>query len=55
MIKNVMLGKDEGADNSSSDEENATDGSRGIAGRVSSITFKNGYFLYRTKHKKQTI
>lgn len=33
MIKNVMLGKDEGADT----EENRTVGSRGIVGRVSTI------------------
>lgn len=33
MIKNVMLGKDEGADI----EENRTVGSRGIVGRVSTI------------------
>lgn len=39
MIKNVMLGKDEGADSSTSDEEDAASGqsmSGGIAGRVSS-------------------
>lgn len=38
MIKNVMQGKDEGADNSDSDEENSTGGkvSSGIAGRVGS-------------------
>ncbi|XAR60894.1 hypothetical protein NMG60_11034435 [Bertholletia excelsa] len=35
MIKNVMQGKDEGADNSSSDDENATGASSGIAGRAS--------------------
>lgn len=37
MIKNVMLGKDEGADNSSSDEERNSNGrtSKGIGGRVS--------------------
>lgn len=37
MIKNVMQGKDEGADNSDSDEEKSTGGrvSRGIAGRKS--------------------
>ncbi|PIA35859.1 hypothetical protein AQUCO_03400032v1 [Aquilegia coerulea] len=38
MIKNVMLGKDEGADSSTSDEEDAASGqsmSRGIAGRAS--------------------
>ncbi|KAG2669713.1 hypothetical protein I3843_14G044700 [Carya illinoinensis] len=37
MIKNVMQGKDEGADNSDSDEENSTGGkvSSGIAGRKS--------------------
>ncbi|KAL6967937.1 Protein PEP-RELATED DEVELOPMENT ARRESTED 1, chloroplastic [Sarracenia purpurea var. burkii] len=35
MIKNAMQGKDEGAENSSSDEENATGVSSGIAGRAS--------------------
>ncbi|XP_058196658.1 protein PEP-RELATED DEVELOPMENT ARRESTED 1, chloroplastic [Rhododendron vialii] len=35
MIKNVMQGKDEGADNSSTDKENAADFSSGIAGRGS--------------------
>lgn len=37
MIKNVMLGKDEGAENSGSDEEHTTNGriSSGIRGRVS--------------------
>lgn len=37
MIRNVMLGKDEGADNSGDDEEDTAGGrraSRGIAGRV---------------------
>ena len=33
MIKNVMLGKDEGVEN----EKNRTGGSRGIVGRVSTI------------------
>lgn len=38
MIKNVMQGKEEGADNSDSDEEHSTGGkvSSGIAGRVGS-------------------
>lgn len=37
MIKNVMLGKDEGAEDSGADEEGTTGGrvSGGIAGRVS--------------------
>lgn len=40
MIKNVMQGKDEGADNSSSDEENTTCVSSGIAGRASVTGYK---------------
>ncbi|THG18001.1 hypothetical protein TEA_001396 [Camellia sinensis var. sinensis] len=40
MIKNVMQGKDEGADNSSSDEENTTHVSSGIAGRASVTGYK---------------
>lgn len=48
MIKIVMEGKDEGADNSSSDEENTTGSgvSSGIAGRVSSITLNRWITLY---------
>lgn len=56
MIKNVMQGKDEGADNSSTDKENAADFSSGIAGRVSSITLDRSPFFFfgakNTMHKK---
>lgn len=36
-IKNVMEGKDEGADNSSSDEEDTTGRTSGISGRVGTV------------------
>lgn len=35
MIKNVMLGKDEGTDDPSPDEDGKTRGPRGVVGRVS--------------------
>ncbi|PON65962.1 hypothetical protein TorRG33x02_269610 [Trema orientale] len=50
MIKNVMQGKDEGAENTSSDEENTTNGRSGIRGRVSAtgekrLPVRPGMFL----------
>lgn len=44
MIKNVMLGKDEGADNDGSDEASARKKPSGIAGRVGFIP--NEYFFF---------
>lgn len=37
MIKNVMLGRDEGADDPSTDKEGSTRGPRGVVGRVSMV------------------
>lgn len=46
MIKNVMEGKDEGADNYGKDEEETSGKQKlgGIAGRVSSITINSGNY-----------
>lgn len=46
MIKNVMEGKDEGADNYGKDEEETSGKQKlgGIAGRVSSITINIGNY-----------
>lgn len=62
MIKNVMQGKDEGAEDSS-DEEDAADHAHGIAGKVSAITLKTlkeSHFtksspLYRTSHAIESL
>lgn len=44
MIKNVMLGKDEGAENDGSDKASADRNSSGIAGRVGFITCYEYFF-----------